>query len=279
MASRFNRTPRIAAKRRVMDHYGQRQASYSRWAWLGCTSGALASLLWFAPAAWLAAGVSRASAGQLQLADAQGSVWRGSGQLILTGGANSVDATVLPDRVQWTVWPTLSGLRGDVLAQCCSTSPVRLAVSPRWGGAQLSINALKVNLPAELLVGLGTPWNTLNPQGKLALEADAMTIEWANGRALLSGNATLNMTDVSSRLSTLKPLGDYRLSLTGGDSPSVQLQTLQGALQLSGSGQWVGARMRFTGEASAAPDREAALANLLNIIGRRQGTKSLITLG
>lgn len=279
MAPRYNRPARKASKHRAADHYGQRHVSYSRWAWLGCTSGALASLLWFAPAAWLAAGVSRASAGQLQLADARGSVWRGSGQLILTGGASSVDATVLPDRVQWTLWPTLSGLRGDVLAQCCSASPTRLGVSLRWGGAQLSINALKVNLPAELLVGLGTPWNTLNPQGKLALEADDMTVEWANGRALLTGNATLNMTDVSSRLSTLKPLGDYRLSLTGGESPSVQLQTLQGALQLSGSGQWVGARMRFTGEASAAPDREAALANLLNIIGRRQGAKSLITLG
>ena len=35
----------------------------------------------------------------------------------------------------------------------------------------------------------------------------------------------------------------------------------------------------FTGEASAAPDREAALSNLLNIIGRRQGVRSIITVG
>ena len=37
--------------------------------------------------------------------------------------------------------------------------------------------------------------------------------------------------------------------------------------------------MRFDGEASAAPGREDALSNLLNIIGRRQGARSLITLG
>ena len=35
----------------------------------------------------------------------------------------------------------------------------------------------------------------------------------------------------------------------------------------------------FTGEATAAPGREAALANLLNIIGRRNGARSVITVG
>ena len=61
--------------------------------------------------------------------------------------------------------------------------------------------------------------------------------------------------------------------------PTLTLSTLQGHLQLSGSGQWVGLRLRFTGEASANPDHEAALANLLNVIGRRQGTRSLLSLG
>ena len=46
-----------------------------------------------------------------------------------------------------------------------------------------------------------------------------------------------------------------------------------------GQGQWVGARLRFTGDAQAAPGREATLDNLLNIIGRRAGPRALITLG
>jgi general secretion pathway protein N len=37
--------------------------------------------------------------------------------------------------------------------------------------------------------------------------------------------------------------------------------------------------LHFSGSASAAPDREAALANLLNIIGRRSGARSIITIG
>jgi general secretion pathway protein N len=59
----------------------------------------------------------------------------------------------------------------------------------------------------------------------------------------------------------------------------VLLTTREGALQLNGSGQWTGVALRFNGEASAAPGSEEALANLLNIIGRREGARSLITLG
>ena len=74
-------------------------------------------------------------------------------------------------------------------------------------------------------------------------------------------------------------MGSYRLTLNGGSSSTLQLDTLEGALLLTGSGQWVGSRLRFSGTASAAPDREAALANLLNIIGRRSGARSIITIG
>jgi len=61
--------------------------------------------------------------------------------------------------------------------------------------------------------------------------------------------------------------------------PQVDLQTLQGSLQLRGRGQWIGGKLRFEGEAQAAPERQEALANLLNIIGQRMGARSLIKLG
>jgi general secretion pathway protein N len=67
--------------------------------------------------------------------------------------------------------------------------------------------------------------------------------------------------------------------LQGGPQSTLRLETLDGSLQLTGSGQWVGSRLRFRGEAAAAPEREAALANLLNIIGRRSGPRSIISIG
>ncbi len=253
--------------------------SFKRWGALGALLGASGAVVCFAPAAWLATGVASASRGHVLLADARGTVWQGSAQLVLTGGAQSNDATALPQRLQWQLRPSLAGLRGHVLPECCSKQPAQMAVQAQWGGATLRVSGLQMNLPAQLLAGLGTPWNTLSPQGQLALVSPSFSVDYRQGRAVFDGSATLDMTDISSRLSTLRPLGDYRLSLNGGAAPTVQLQTLQGALQLSGSGQWVGSRMRFSGEASAAPEREAALTNLLNIIGRRQGAKSLISVG
>ena len=42
---------------------------------------------------------------------------------------------------------------------------------------------------------------------------------------------------------------------------------------------WAGGRLRFRGVAEAAPGREVALTNLLNIMGKRQGTRSVFSIG
>ena len=65
----------------------------------------------------------------------------------------------------------------------------------------------------------------------------------------------------------------------GSGGAQLNLQTLDGALRLTGDGQWTGARLRFRGQATAAPGQESALASLLNIIGRRQGALSVISIG
>jgi general secretion pathway protein N len=148
-----------------------------------------------------------------------------------------------------------------------------------WRRTTVRVGDSRSQWPAALLAGLGTPWNTLQFDGELALETQSLSLEWVEGRLAVAGRAELLAQRMSSRLSTLRPMGSYRLLLSGGQVPGLQLSTLEGDLQLSGRGQWVGSRLRFSGEASAAPEREAALANLLNIIGRRNGARSIITIG
>ena len=95
------------------------------------------------------------------------------------------------------------------------------------------------------------------------------------------GSATLDALAVSCGLSTLRPIGSYRLRLhAGGGSgpPQLVLQTLDGSLRMDGSGQWNGARWNFRGRASADAEHEQVLGNLLNIVGRRQGAYSEIAL-
>lgn len=50
-------------------------------------------------------------------------------------------------------------------------------------------------------------------------------------------------------------------------------------IALSGEGEWRPSGVYFRGEARAAPAEREALDNLLNIIGRRQGERSVILIG
>lgn len=250
-----------------------------RWALGGALLGGLLTSAIYAPAAWLAAGVESATAGQVQLQEARGTVWNGSARLVLTGGKDSRDHTALPTRLNWTLQPGFGSARVTLQSDCCTSAPVLAQLVPGWNAMTLRLNDSALQLPAEMLAGLGTPWNTVALQGQLRLSTTGLALQYRAGRATSQGLTRLEALAVSSRLSPLKPLGSYRLDIQGGDSAKIRLSTLNGDLQLSGQGQWVGSRLHFSGEASASPEREAALSNLLNILGRRQGTRSIITFG
>ncbi len=256
-----------------------RLAAPWRWAWAGALLGLTLTVVWQAPASWLTGAVQQASQGRVTFEQVRGTVWQGSARLALTGGAGSLDSATLPGRLSWQLRPALSGLIANLKAECCTQTPLSLFLQPRWNGARLEIADSLSQWPAQWLSGLGTPWNTVQPVGQLSVSTQGLVLELAQGRAILTGRAQLDAQNMSSRLSTLKPMGSYRLVLQGGQAPGFTLETLEGSLLLSGQGQWVGARLRFSGEARAAPDRLEALSNLLNIVGRRDGARSVITLG
>ncbi|MEO8542754.1 MAG: type II secretion system protein N [Betaproteobacteria bacterium] len=253
----------------------------SRWGLAGALVGLAAGLVVFAPAAWLASAAAHFSNGQVQLVQARGTVWRGSGRLLLTGGSASHDARVLPGRLNWTLRPGLSAWRLRVDAECCAQQALLADVAPGWRTWRVDLALADSRWPAAVLAGLGAPWNTLQPHGQLRLRTEGFSLEWAAGRVQVKGSATLDALDLSSGLSTLRPIGSYRLQLLGhglSSPPQLVLETLQGSLTLTGRGQWNGARWNFRGQASAAPEQELVLGNLLNIVGRRQGARSDIAL-
>ena len=138
--------------------------------------------------------------------------------------------------------------------------------------------------PSAWLGGLGTPFNTLQLGGAVRLSSPGITLESVQGRWRVEGRADLDLVSVSSRVSTLDTLGSYRMTLSGdtanAGAPQLSLNTLDGVLQLSGSGNVTPTGVRFRGEARAAsPTDEAALSNLLNIIGKRDGARSVISIG
>ena len=258
-----------------------------RWAIAGAIVGTLLALIVFAPAVWLANAVASSTDQRLLLAEARGTVWDGSAVPILTGGRDSRDASALPGRLEWTLVPRGLGLDLRLRQSCCLNGTVVVHLRPGLGRMTASLAPVSgwiAQWPTAWLGGLGTPWNTMQLGGLVRLVSPGFTVENAQGRWRLDGRADIELQNVSSRLTTLETLGSYRMSLTGGgandNSPTrLNLSTQEGPLQLTGSGTWGLGGVRFRGEARAAAADEAALSNLLNIIGRRDGARSVISIG
>jgi len=87
---------------------------------------------------------------------------------------------------------------------------------------------------------------------------------------------------MSSRLSTLKPMGSYRLSAATAVPPPASRWNTAGqcaaAIERHRAVRSVGACASRARPRPARPTR-AALANLLNILGQRDGARSIIKVG
>jgi general secretion pathway protein N len=257
-----------------------------RWLLGGAVAGSLLALLAFAPAAWLAEAVATASRDHFLLAETEGTVWQGSALPVLSGGPGTRDASVLPSRLRWSVRPFWGGLRARLSQPCCLNGTLAIDWSPGWQHQALAVRpeagGQVGHWPAAWLEGLGAPLNTLRLGGELQLSTQDLRLEQREGRWLLRGQAQLDLLQTSSRLASLDPLGSYRLLLQqpqAGAPAQLSLSTLDGALRLMGSGHITPRGLQFRAEAQAAPGSEAALNNLLNIMGRRDGALSRISIG
>ena len=254
----------------------------TKWSITGALIGACFALVTQAPASWLANAVSNASQYRFVLQNAQGTVWRGSAIALLADGNQGMR---LPSRLHWDFASGFDRslmrlvMRAQIKRECCTPEPVQLAVSMGWQGIRIDIANQQSQWPAHWLVGLGSPWNTVHPEGSMQLRTENLMWQSNLGTPKVQGLAELTLSQLATPLSTLRPLGTYRLRVQGGDTMAVTLATLEGGLQLSGNGQWANGRLRFKGEARAQPAFEAALSNLLNILGQRQGAISIMELG
>lgn len=251
-----------------------------RWAAGGALAGLFAAVIAFAPARWIAASVARASEGRLLLQATEGSVWNGSARLALNAGAGHQQAIALPSRVQWQ-WRLVPG--GGVLSiasGCCTPAPLQILVQPGWRALEGRVlDGPASRWPASILAGLGAPWNTIAPEGDLELVTHGLGWRLAPGTLQTHGQAELTAHRLASRLSMGRALGSYRLSLNSGSPVTLELRTLEGDLHLTGSGRWQDGRWHFEGQAQASAGRQEAMSNLLHVIGRREGDRSIIWIG
>ncbi len=227
---------------------------------------ALVTIAVRAPAAWLGDWLQAHS--KLRLLDARGTVWQGSALLGISDGR---EITLVPGRIGWTVdslRPTSIAAR---LAHPWLTTPLAVAVASDG----ITFTKGSARLPAGVLASAGAPFNTLRPGGVLELAWSDSQIRGTS----LRGELQLDWRDAQSALSTVVPLGTYRLRVRGaGGNASLDLATLAGPLQMQGRGTMEGSRIRFNGIATAEPSMLGALNGLLGLRGMRSGDKVLLAI-
>ena len=237
------------------------------------------TVLVFFPAPWLSAMVERQSGARLTLGDAQGTLWRGSAFVGGAPGRGGAVTPLLPGRMAWRLSPLLLVGQVDLTLENTDALSQPLHVRGTWLRWQLSPAALL--LPAAGLAGLGAPLNTIAPSGTMRLSWSTLELERQGQSVGVTGRTTLEMKDMASRLSSIRPLGSYALALDWrGQQAQLNLTTQAGPLLLSGKGSIERGRFRFSGQAQAATGYEETLGNLLNLLGqrRRNGDKNIIAL-
>lgn len=257
--------------------------------------GALTVVLVLAPASLAASLVADLSAGQVILGDPAGSLWNGQAELIFSTGPVAVpgsaagsaddgsrpDRTYLPGRTSWQLSPgglLLGSL--DLRLSNPAVLDLPLAVHLDHAGNAI-IDGGRLHLPAQLLQGLGAPWNTLRPGGELRLEWDTLHLD----KGGLRGGLHADWIEAASGLSPVVPFGHFRLDADGYfDGASLRLTTIAGPMELSGSGTIAaGGRLRFHGRAHVLAGTDAAtatqLSGLVALLGRSDGNGAILHFG
>jgi general secretion pathway protein N len=233
----------------------------------------------FCPAAWMAPLVEQQTGGRLTLGDPQGTLWHGSAFIGGAPSGNDPVTPLLPGRFTWHLSPMvlLGQVNVEVENAAALSQPVKITGSWR----QWQISPAAILLPAERLSGLGAPLNTVQLSGQMRLSWTPMELTRNGNKMEMTGVTTLEMNDIASRLSSIKPLGAYVLTMTWvGQQADVTLKTVRGPMLLSGGGHFMNGRLQFSGKAEAEAGQEERLAVLLNLLGqrRREGNKNIIAL-
>lgn len=232
----------------------------SRWWQLGLFLAIFAlELLVVAPASLVTGVLEKTTAGRLTMARTEGTLWNGSGVLLLQH-----DNQFLPlGHYAWRVSPTINLSHIAVSVDTGSGAPSQLLVSP-WRN-EVEVRHGQALLPAQLLSVFAPQLVPYRLSGELLLATEYFQVSHGSN----VGTITLGWKQATSGLTDITPLGDYRIVLLGeGANLKVALSTLTGKLLLDGNGRiQFGRALTFNGTAQAAADQRENLSELLHHIG------------
>ena len=218
------------------------------------------------PASWFAWGLNRYTQGIVRLDPIAGSLWGGNGRLVIY-----YPPTTPHDfgQAEWGINP-LWLLTGHVqLFMQTNNQDRQIKTTLRIARSGFVLKDTDIAVPASFIAQLYAPLSLLSPQGKVRLSTSGLIV----AAEKMEGNAALEWLSAGSSLSSVQPLGDYRLEITGaGKNANLTLTTLSGDLEFAGQGQWQSHTGQVQINGSATPRARAdELDSLLKMIGPDQG--------
>jgi general secretion pathway protein N len=237
------------------------------------------------PIGWISGRLASQTACRVMLQQPIGTVWQGSAALAFSepnateGGCR--DPMSVTERFHWTTSCKLFSLACNTELQFVA---LEQAQQIQWGLGKTQIAANEIKLPANVLEGLGNPWSTLRPRGELGARWTDIQLAglslFGAGNTPSSGVIRIIISNLSSPISPVKPLGGYEISANIADAGmNWTLSTTSGPLLLKGQGEFSnqvgnlgnGGGMHFSGEASASPESQESLIGLLSLLGKKEG--------
>ncbi len=247
-----------------------RHQSLPKWFWLFLVLLGLYIVVNQLPASWVGGSLGRTTACRVMLEQPTGTIWRGSAAFAFSetsgpdGGCR--DPWGVTERFHWTTSCKPFSLACNTEIQFSALDKPQLI---EWGWSGVQVFANEIKLPANVLEGLGNPWSTLRPRGGL----DGRWTDLQIGR---SGVIRIIISNLSSPISPVKPLGSYEIQANiSQESVSWILSTTNGPLLLKGQGELssraADGGVHFSGEAWSSPEAQDSLIGLLSLLGKKEG--------
>jgi general secretion pathway protein N len=213
------------------------------------------------PAYWADWLLNRASHNAVRLQQPEGTLWDGSGTLVIL----SAGQEQLQVRIAWELQP-LWLVSGKIQARLRSRdSNPALNATLRIGYRHVALREVEATLPVSLLSAFNPAIDIVAPSGRLQITTPEATLTPSG----LEGAIQLTWLDAGARMGGLSEVGDYRLLVNGrGATADLRIETLRGDVGVTAQGEWQTqgeGLLRLTG--TVAPgNREQTLRPLLTMV-------------
>jgi len=256
--------------------------------WLALVIACLAVVVRQMPVSWISGSLASQTGCRVMLQQAIGTIWQGSAALAFSepnateGGCR--DPMSVTERFHWSTSCKLFAMSCNTEIQFAALEQAQVI---GWSLGKTQIASNEIKLPANILEGLGNPWSTLRPRGELGARWTDINLAGSMGNYMAfsagntpsSGVIRIIISNLTSPISPVKPLGGYEIAANIGDTGmNWILSTNSGPLLLKGQGEFSskggnveGKGMHFSGEANASPESKESLIGLLSLLGKKEG--------